>query len=54
MPTYQYRCEKCRKRFDRVESIREHGTKRIRCPSCKSTRVEQQLGGFFAKTSKKS
>jgi hypothetical protein len=24
MPTYQYRCEKCGKKFERTESISEH------------------------------
>jgi putative FmdB family regulatory protein len=24
MPTYQYRCEKCGKRFERTETISEH------------------------------
>ena len=24
MPTYQYRCEKCGKKFERTETISEH------------------------------
>ena len=32
MPTYQYRCEKCGKRFERTETISEHeGSKKVTC-----------------------
>jgi len=54
MPTYQYRCQKCGARFQRTESMAEHDPDKTRCPKCKSKRVNQQLGTFFAKTSKKS
>ena len=54
MPVYEYRCGKCRRKFERTERITEHGSKRTRCPKCKSTQVSQVLGTFFAKTSKKS
>ncbi len=54
MPIYQYKCHKCRKAFERVEAISEHGSKRISCPKCRSRGVSQVLGTFFASTSKKS
>ena len=54
MPTYEYQCLKCHKKFEIAESISEHEAKRKRCPKCKSVRVERLFGGFFAKTSKKS
>jgi len=54
MPTYEYRCDKCGEKFQRAEHITEHGSRRMHCPKCKSTRVVQVLGSFFAKTSKKS
>ncbi|MGD2122283.1 MAG: zinc ribbon domain-containing protein [Gemmatimonadota bacterium] len=54
MPTYDYACKKCGKSFQRVEKISQHGTKKIKCPACKSTRVEQVFGSVFVKTSKKS
>lgn len=54
MPTYQYACKKCGKPFERMEPIREHGSKRVRCPHCKSTAVQQVFGTFAAITSKKS
>ena len=54
MPTYEYECKKCGNRFERIERISEHGSKRIRCPACKSTSVRTVPGSFFAKTSRKS
>ncbi len=54
MPTYEYRCEKCRKRFSRVETISQHGKKRPKCPKCGSAKVVQVFSSFFAKTGKKS
>jgi putative FmdB family regulatory protein len=54
MPTYDYLCKKCRKKFSLFLSIRTHEEKKVRCPKCKSTQVEQQLNSFFAVTSKKS
>jgi len=53
MPTYEYRCEKCRKRFSRVGTISQHG-KRPQCPKCGSVKVMQVFSSFFAKTGKKS
>ncbi len=54
MPTYDYICNKCRKKFTAVMTISEHDKKKVRCPKCSSVRVEQQYHSFFAVTSKKS
>jgi putative FmdB family regulatory protein len=54
MPTYDYICTKCRKKFALTMTISDHDAKKIRCPKCRSTRVEQQYKSFFAVTSKKS
>jgi putative FmdB family regulatory protein len=54
MPTYEYRCGKCGERFSRVESISQHGRKRLTCPKCKSVKVTQVFSSFYAKTAKKS
>ncbi len=54
MPTYEYLCKKCRKKFSVFMSVSAHDAKKVRCPKCKSTQVEQQLNSFFAVTSKKS
>ncbi len=54
MPTYEYQCENCRKRFSRIETMSAHGRKRPACPKCKSTKVAQIFSPFYAKTIKKS
>ncbi len=54
MPTYDYVCEKCNKKFNLILTISEHENKKIRCPKCKSQRVKQQLTSFQVVTSRKS
>jgi putative FmdB family regulatory protein len=54
MPTYDYRCDACKKKFSLVMTVSEHDTKRVRCPKCKSVRVTQQIQSFYAVTSSKS
>jgi putative FmdB family regulatory protein len=54
MPKYSYQCEKCGKEFARVEPLSAHGKRTPACPKCRSKRVRQVFGAFFAKTSKKS
>ncbi len=54
MPTYEYRCKKCGKSFERSEHIAEHEKSHPLCPKCRSAQVEPVLADFYAKTSKKS
>lgn len=54
MPTYEYRCQKCRKKFSRVMSISEHETRRIKCPKCGGTKISQLVSNIQVVTSKKS
>jgi putative FmdB family regulatory protein len=54
MPTYEFKCEKCKKRFELIMTVSEYDSKKIRCPKCKSTRVRQQISSFQTITSKKS
>ena len=54
MPRYEFLCEKCQKPFEQPMTIPEHEKGKVRCPTCKSTRVVAQLGGFMAQTTKKS
>lgn len=54
MPTYDYRCEKCKKDFTLVMSIGDHARGKARCPKCKSKKVTQQITAFTAITSSKS
>jgi putative FmdB family regulatory protein len=54
MPTYQYRCDKCEKKFERSETISEHEASKAKCPKCGSKKVSQVPGNVFVVTSKKS
>ena len=54
MPTYEFRCEKCEKKFTRTLTISEYENAKFRCPKCKSTRVKQEVTSFQVVTSKKS
>lgn len=54
MPTYEYSCKKCGKKFAQVLTISEHSRKKVHCPKCSSKQVAQRIQGFFATTSRKS
>ncbi len=54
MPTYEYLCKECKKTFSMMLSLAEYEKGRVTCPKCKSKKVEQKVGAFFAVTSKKS
>jgi len=44
MPTYQYRCLNCKRRFDVFMLYREYGTKTVRCTHCGSEKVQRRIG----------
>ena len=54
MPRYEFLCEKCQKPFELTMTISEHEKGKIRCPTCKGTKVVPQLGTFMTQMSKKS
>lgn len=54
MPTYEYLCEACRKKFSVIQSFSEHEKAKVACPKCKSKKVKQQISTFTTKTSRKS
>lgn len=54
MPTYEYRCSKCGKTFERREHVAEHEKSHPHCPNCQSADVQPVLTDFYVKTSKKS
>lgn len=54
MPTYEFRCAKCNKKFSLIMSISEHGARKHKCPKCGSAKLEQMVSHFQAVTSKKS
>lgn len=53
MPSYDYKCENCNKKFTITCTISEHEKKRVSCPKCSSRKVKQQVSSFFAVTSHK-
>jgi putative FmdB family regulatory protein len=54
VPTYSYKCRKCRKQFDLTLTMKEYEEGKKACPKCGSRDVEQVLEMFTAKTSRKS
>lgn len=54
MPTYEYECQDCKKKFSLITSISEHSKNKPACPKCKSKKVKQQISTFITKTSRKS
>ena len=54
MPTYEYACRKCNRKFAITITVSEYEKKRVKCPKCTSTDVARRVSGFYALTSKKS
>jgi putative FmdB family regulatory protein len=57
MPTYEFRCQKCDKSFELNYSISEFERARkagIKCSTCGSSRVIQQVPVVQVQTAKKS
>lgn len=54
MPTYEYHCEACKRRFSLTLSVSERDRGKVACPKCKSRKVRQQISAFMTKTSRKS
>jgi len=44
VPTYEYRCQDCRRRFDLFLSYSEYGQMEIHCPHCQSVHVQRKIG----------
>ncbi|MDA8337120.1 MAG: zinc ribbon domain-containing protein [Peptococcaceae bacterium] len=47
MPIYEFRCEKCGRRFERLCSLGESG-ENLRCPECGSPAPRRVMSGFAA------
>ncbi len=43
MPTYDYKCKACDHAWEEFQSIKAPPTKK--CPSCKKSKAERQIGG---------
>ena len=52
MPTYEYQCQACKKKFAVVQTISEYGRKKVECPKCQSKRVKRLVSPFMVKTSR--
>jgi putative FmdB family regulatory protein len=44
MPTYEYRCQNCKKRFNLVLAYTEYGKQPVTCPHCQSANVQRRIG----------
>lgn len=44
MPSYEYRCLACRRRFEVFRSYADYGTREINCTHCGSDRVQRKIG----------
>ena len=42
MPTYDYTCSACRKRFDVFLTYQEYGVKSVNCPHCGSSNIKRR------------
>jgi len=55
MPTYEYLCLACHKTFSQILTLAEvDKQKKVACPHCHSTKVEQRPSAFYPVTSRKS
>jgi putative FmdB family regulatory protein len=54
MPVYEYRCGQCKKKFTVTMSLKDHDSRRAKCPKCGGKKVVQLISTFSAITSKKS
>jgi putative FmdB family regulatory protein len=54
MPTYVFRCVKCGEEFEKIMTVAQREKARPACPTCKGRKVTPVLGGFYAKTRRKS
>lgn len=54
MPTYQYRCLNCHKRFEFFMTYSEYGTRPVHCPYCQSEHVERRIGRIRVAKSEES
>jgi putative FmdB family regulatory protein len=54
MPTYDYSCLSCGKKFSAKMTIGDHDKRKASCPKCGGKKLQQQIAGFLAITAKKS
>ena len=45
MPIYEYRCDKCGRKFEKLRRMQE-ADRDLECPYCESQKVERLLSSF--------
>jgi putative FmdB family regulatory protein len=54
MPTYEYQCKDCNKKFDAFIELAKLDKTRPACPKCGKRKVTRLMSGFAAQTDRKS
>ena len=54
MARYEFLCETCKKCFQLTMAISEREKAKVKCPTCKGTKIVPQFSSFVAHTRKKS
>jgi putative FmdB family regulatory protein len=54
MPSYEYQCLKCNKKFTLILGIGEHDAGKAKCPKSGGEKLEQLITAFQTITSRKS
>lgn len=54
MPTYEFRCNACKKTATLVLTLEALEKRNYACPHCRSKDMKQQISSFQTKTSRKS
>jgi len=44
MPSYDFHCLNCKKRFKLIISFKDYGKKEVHCPFCQSMDVQRRIG----------
>ncbi len=44
MPSYEYRCQDCKRRFEVFMTYADYGKQPVVCPHCQSERVQRRIG----------
>lgn len=47
MPLYEYRCQKCGKRFEMLRKMQD-ADRELECPECRSGAIERLISTFAA------
>lgn len=54
MPTYEFRCADCNKRFEIFATYATYDPEKIRCPYCQSSHVKRKIGRIRVAKSEES